>query len=185
LTARARGGAQLALYLATVAIYADMYITQPILPLLSHEFGVAPATAGLTVSAVVLAIAIASSAYGPISDMLGRKPVMVLSCAILALPTLLCAFAPSFGALLLFRTLQGLLIPGVTAVLHCHDVQFYSAAFSRGDHRQPKCAAASFENVHQAARARVALPNAPESAVLPACTPQHDRGDHPLRRCAI
>jgi len=68
--------AQIALYIATVAVYADMYITQPILPLLSHEFGVAPATAGLTVSIVVLAIALASSAYGPLSDIFGRKPVM-------------------------------------------------------------------------------------------------------------
>jgi YNFM family putative membrane transporter len=93
-----------------------MYITQPILPLLSREFGVAPATAGLTVSAVVLAIAIASSAYGPLSDIFGRKPVMVVSCGLLALPTLFCAFTSSFGALLLFRALQGLLIPGVTAV---------------------------------------------------------------------
>ena len=35
--------AQIALYLATAAVYADIYITQPILPLLSHEFGVPPA----------------------------------------------------------------------------------------------------------------------------------------------
>jgi len=46
-----------ALTLATVAVYADIYITQPILPLLSHEFDVKPATAGLTVSIVVLLIA--------------------------------------------------------------------------------------------------------------------------------
>ena len=110
------GGALIALYLTTVAVYTDMYITQPILPLLSREFGVAPATAGLTVSAVVLAIAVASSSYGPLSDALGRKPVMVWSCALLALPTLLCALAPSFPLLLFGRTVQGLLIPGVTAV---------------------------------------------------------------------
>lgn len=108
--------AVLALYAATVAVYGDMYITQPILPLISAEFGVAPATAGLTVSAVVLMIALASSSSGPLSDALGRKPVMVWSCALLALPTLLCALAPSFGALLLFRALQGVCIPGLTAV---------------------------------------------------------------------
>jgi YNFM family putative membrane transporter len=93
-----------------------MYITQPILPLLSREFNIAPATAGLTISAVVLSIALASGAYGPLSDSLGRKPVMVWSCALLALPTLLCAVAPSIGVLLLFRCLQGLLVPGLTAV---------------------------------------------------------------------
>lgn len=105
-----------ALYVAGTVVFSDMYLTQPILPLLSAEFGVAAPTAGLTISAVVLMIALASLAYGPLSDTLGRKPVMVGSCALLALPTLLCALAPTFASLLLFRALQGLLIPGLTAV---------------------------------------------------------------------
>ena len=108
--------ATLALYSTAVIVFSDMYITQPILPLLSQEFGVAPATAGLSVSAVVLLIALASTIYGPLSDQLGRKRVMVGSCLLLAIPTLLCAFAPSFRLLLLGRALQGLCIPGLTAV---------------------------------------------------------------------
>jgi len=105
-----------ALYLATIACYADMYLTQPVLPELSREFGVAPAQAGLTVSAVVLAIAAASTLYGALSDALGRRRVMVASAALLVVPTLACAFAPSFRALLALRALQGAFIPGVTAV---------------------------------------------------------------------
>ncbi len=105
-----------ALNFATVAVYADLYITQPILPLLSREFGVAPATAGLTVSVVVLMIAVVSSAFGSLSDRVGRKPVMVVSCALLAVPTALCGAATSFPMLLVCRALQGLLMPGVTAV---------------------------------------------------------------------
>ena len=66
----------IALYAGTIAAYADMYVTQPILPVLSQEFGVSPARAGLTVSSVVLGIAVASSAYGPLSDALGRRRVM-------------------------------------------------------------------------------------------------------------
>jgi YNFM family putative membrane transporter len=93
-----------------------MYLTQPILPLLAQEFDVAPAVAGLSVSLVVFFIALSSTAYGPLSDKLGRKPVMVVSVALLALPTLLCAFAPTFGVLLVLRGLQGLCIPGLTAV---------------------------------------------------------------------
>jgi MFS transporter, YNFM family, putative membrane transport protein len=108
--------ATVALYFAAVVIFSDMYLTQPILPLLSAEFQVAPATAGLSVSVVVLMIALASLAYGPLSDVLGRKPVMVGCCALLAVPTFLAAFTPSFGTLLLCRTLQGLCIPGLTAV---------------------------------------------------------------------
>jgi MFS transporter, YNFM family, putative membrane transport protein len=105
-----------ALYLATIACYADMYVTQPILPELSREFGVAPAQAGLTVSAVVLVIAAVSTSYGALSDALGRKRIMVASAALLVLPTLACAAAPSFRTLLALRALQGAFIPGVAAL---------------------------------------------------------------------
>lgn len=105
-----------ALNFATVTVYADLYITQPILPLLSKEFGISAPTAGMTVSIVVLMIALASSAWGTLSDLVGRKPVMVASCLLLAVPTLLCALVSSFHTLLAFRALQGLLMPGVTAV---------------------------------------------------------------------
>jgi YNFM family putative membrane transporter len=111
-----------------VSVYADMYITQPILPLISREFGVAPATAGLTVSAVVLAIALASSAYGPLGDTFGRKRVMVTTCLLLAIPTFSCALTPSFGVLLTLRALQGLLIPGITALAVAYIGEQFAAA---------------------------------------------------------
>jgi YNFM family putative membrane transporter len=105
-----------ALYVGTVAAYSDMYVTQPILPLLSREFGVGAARAGLTVSAVVLAIAAASSVYGPLSDALGRRRVMAGATALLSLATLACAAAPSFRGLVALRVVQGALVPGMTAV---------------------------------------------------------------------
>jgi YNFM family putative membrane transporter len=93
-----------------------MYLTQPLLPLLSAEYGVGAAEAGLTVSAVVLAIALGSTFYGPLSDVLGRKQVMVGATLLRAGATLLCAFAPSLQALVALRALQGLLVPGMSAV---------------------------------------------------------------------
>jgi YNFM family putative membrane transporter len=90
-----------ALCTGTVAAYAAMYVTQPLLPLLS---------------AVVLAIAAGSFLAGPLSDALGRKAVMVGSLLLLVLPTLACAAARSFPELVALRAAQGLLIPGVTAV---------------------------------------------------------------------
>jgi MFS transporter, YNFM family, putative membrane transport protein len=114
-----RSGSQLALpalFFATVGVFADLYITQPVLPLVSNEFGVTAPTAALTISVVVLMIALVSNAYGPLADAWGRKPVMVASCAALAVPTLLCAVAPTFAVLVGLRALQGLLMPGVAAV---------------------------------------------------------------------
>ncbi|GAC1306072.1 MAG: MFS transporter [Vulcanimicrobiaceae bacterium] len=93
-----------------------MSVTQPLLPSLGAEFGVSPAGAGATISAVVFAIAVTSSAYGPVADFLGRKRVMAGGCALLGLATLACAFAPNLATLIAFRTLQGAFVPAVTAV---------------------------------------------------------------------
>jgi YNFM family putative membrane transporter len=108
--------ATVALWLGTTAAYADMYLTQPLLPLLSSEWGASVTAASLTVSAVVLAIALASPVHGPLSDAVGRRKVMAGSLALLALPTLACAAAPSLGILTALRAVQGLLVPGMTAV---------------------------------------------------------------------
>lgn len=112
-----------ALYLATAAAFADMYITQPLLPQLAGDFGVSAATAGLTISAVVLTTALSSSAYGPLSEVLGRRPLMVWGSLLLAAATLACGFAPSFGMLVALRALQGVLVPCISAlaVAYIHD----------------------------------------------------------------
>ena len=110
----------LALYSAGIAVFCDAYVTQPLLPEFTREFGVPPAVAGLSVSVVVLAIALTSSVYGPLSDRLGRKRVMTLAMAGLSVPTFLAALAPSYGVLLGLRALQGMLISGVTGIAVAH-----------------------------------------------------------------
>jgi YNFM family putative membrane transporter len=112
----AGAGALATLFFGTAFVFANMYTTQAILPVFSDTFRVSAPTAGLTVSVLVLAVAVGSLFYGPLSDRIGRKPVMVSASALLALPTLLCGLAPTFAALVCFRALQGLLIPGLTGV---------------------------------------------------------------------
>ncbi len=108
--------AVVAIAFAAVAVFADMYLTQPLLPALGSEFRVSPAAAGATISAVVLTIALTSSAYGPFADVFGRKRVMTGGCALLGCATFACAFAPNLAALVALRALQGLLVPAVSAV---------------------------------------------------------------------
>lgn len=106
----------LLLYGAATTAFVAMYLPQPILPLLARDFGVSASTASLTVAGLILSLALASLVVGPVSDRIGRKPVMVASSLLLALPSLLCAFAPSMTSLLALRLLQGALLPGITAV---------------------------------------------------------------------
>lgn len=102
--------------LGAAGMFATMYSTQAILPELSREFGVSPSRAGLTVSVVVLAVAVGGFAWGPLSDRIGRPRAIRLASMLLVLPTIGVAVAPTFAALLVFRTLQGLCMPGLLTV---------------------------------------------------------------------
>lgn len=109
-------GALVTLFLAPAFIFANMYTTQAILPVLSLDFHISAPTAGLTVSMIVLAVAFGSLIYGPLSDRVGRKKVMVGASFLVIIPTLLCGLAPTFTVLVILRTFQGLLMPGLTSV---------------------------------------------------------------------
>jgi MFS transporter, YNFM family, putative membrane transport protein len=102
--------------LGSTGMFAVMYSTQAILPELSRDFHVRPSQAGLTLSVVVLALAVGAWAWGPLSDRWGRKNSLVLASSLVVLPTIAAGLAPSFGALLTFRALQGLCMPGLLTV---------------------------------------------------------------------
>src|SRR5712692_3647610 len=104
------------LFLAPAFIFANMYTTQAILPVFSRDFHISAPVAGLTVSVLVLAVAIGSLVYGPLSDRIGRKTVMVGASFLVIIPTLFCGLAPNFAVLVVLRTMQGLLMPGLTSV---------------------------------------------------------------------
>lgn len=97
-------------------MFATMYSTQAILPELSRDFDVSPSRAGLSISVVVLAVALGAWVWGPVSDRVGRTRAIRLASWLLVLPTLGVALAPSFGLLLVCRALQGLCMPGLLAV---------------------------------------------------------------------
>src|SRR5215469_14291170 len=111
-----RWRALVTLFFAPAFIFANMYTTQAILPVLGQDFHVSAPAAGLTVSLLVLAVAIGSLFYGPLSDRVGRKPVMVGISFLVIVPTLLCGLAPNFSVLVVLRSMQGLLMPGLTSV---------------------------------------------------------------------
>ena len=97
-------------------MFATMYSTQAILPELSRDFDVSPSRAGLTISFVVLAVAVGGFVWGPVSDRIGRPRSIRLASLLLVPPTIGVALAPTFEALLVCRTLQGLCMPGLLTV---------------------------------------------------------------------
>src|SRR5437588_7896448 len=99
--------------LGAAGMFAVTYSTQAILPQLGRAFHVSPSQAGLTISVVILALAVGAWIWGPLSDRYGRKRSIVLASSLLVAPTIGAAIAPTFETLLAFRALQGLCMPGL------------------------------------------------------------------------
>ncbi|MGW3653582.1 MFS transporter [Streptomyces sp. NPDC000878] len=104
-----------ALFLAGVATFALLYSTQALLPLISGEFGVAASDASWTVSAATGALALFVLPMSALSERFGRRAVMTGSLAVAATVGLLVPFAPSLGALIALRAVQGAALAGLPA----------------------------------------------------------------------
>jgi YNFM family putative membrane transporter len=90
--------ASLALFLAGLAVFALIYTPQPLLPELSRKFGVSPAGAALSVGLTTLGLAVGLLVGGPVSERVGRTPLVHFSLAAGSVLGLLCAASPSWTA---------------------------------------------------------------------------------------
>lgn len=113
---RSRAGALLALFITGFGTFVNLYVTQPLLPQFRELFGASELLVSLTVSAPVLAVALAAPLVGLLADTVGRKRVIVAAMLGLALPTALSATAGNLGQLIVWRFLQGFFIPGIITV---------------------------------------------------------------------
>ena len=102
--------AKLAVILGTLAAFGplsiDMYL--PALPTIAAEFGTTTAAVQQTLSAFFVGLALGQLFYGPVSDRMGRRRPLLFGCAMYAVVSLGCAFAPSVGWLMGLRFLQAL-----------------------------------------------------------------------------
>lgn len=112
------------LFLVLFTSGADMLIITPILPQLAADLGVGVDRAGLWVTAYAAATATFALIFGPISDRVGRKPILLLGMGLLAVGTGACGFAWSFWSMLGARLLAGmgggLLMTSATAYVGDH-----------------------------------------------------------------
>jgi predicted MFS family arabinose efflux permease len=106
-----------AVFLAGVCAFLQLYCTQPLLPLFTSIFHVTKASAGLTVSAATIAVAFSAPFFGALTERLARRRVILASILGMAIPTLLAATATSLTQLIIWRFLQGVMVPGIVAVL--------------------------------------------------------------------
>jgi len=88
------------------ALAIDTYL--PSIPAIGREFDVGPLAVQQTLSVFLFTFAFMMLFYGTLSDSFGRRPVILVALTVYTLASLGAVFAPSFGALLACRALQGL-----------------------------------------------------------------------------
>ncbi|MEY7973499.1 MFS transporter [Saccharomonospora xinjiangensis] len=101
---------------AGICSFSLLYAPQPLLPQLAAEFGLDPGAASLAVSAGTGGLAAAVLPVAILSELVGKRPVIVASVLASAVLGLLLPFAPSFDILLVLRVLQGVAIAGFPGV---------------------------------------------------------------------
>ncbi|WP_353216227.1 multidrug effflux MFS transporter, partial [Sandarakinorhabdus sp.] len=88
------------------AITIDLYL--PAMPAIAREFAASPAMVQLTLSTFFVGMAVGQLFFGPLSDRIGRRPTILIGCAVYMAASLACALAPSIEALVAGRFLQAL-----------------------------------------------------------------------------
>lgn len=107
---------RLALLVGALALFALLYAPQPVLPQFSAEFGLAPGTVALLVSAGTLGLAVAAIPLGTLSEVVGRRRVMVTALLVAEVIGLALPFLSNFPLLVALRLVQGAAVAGLAAV---------------------------------------------------------------------
>ena len=114
---------KIAVATAGIASFALLYAPQPVLPQLAEQYHLDPGGASLAVSVATGALAIAVLPIAALSEIVGRRPVIMTSVIASAVLGLLLPLAPTYPALLVLRVIQGVAIAGFPGVAAAYLVE--------------------------------------------------------------
>lgn len=98
--------ALMALIMSTVALSTDAVL--PALPMIGDALGTVDENSRqLVVGVLFLGLAVSQALFGPLSDSLGRKPIIYLGFGLFAFGSLISIWATSFDMMLIGRFVQG------------------------------------------------------------------------------
>ena len=96
----------LALLSATAPFATDMYL--PTLPAVGAEFGAPDSVVQLTLSGFFVGMALGQLMVGPISDVIGRRRLLIVGAIVALVASAIAALSPSIAIFVAARFLQGL-----------------------------------------------------------------------------
>jgi YNFM family putative membrane transporter len=108
---------------AGISSFALLYAPQPVLPQLAAEFHLDPGGASLAVSVATGALALAVLPIAVLSEVIGRRPVIVASVIASVVLGLMLPLASSYPVLLVLRAVQGVAIAGFPGVAAAYLVE--------------------------------------------------------------
>jgi len=104
----------------TILAFCSLYAPQPLLPLLSTEFGVTADQAALLISVTLLPLGIAPILYGFLLESFSASTILKIAVFLLAVTESFFLWVDNFWVLVFIRGIQGLLLPAIfTALMTC------------------------------------------------------------------
>ncbi len=107
--------ARLALFLCGCAAFLNLYATQSILQIFAAQFQISAKAAGWSITVTTLAVALTAPFVSRLTGRFEQRAVIAAAALLLALPTLMTAYADGFAEVLVWRFVEGMLIPVVFA----------------------------------------------------------------------
>lgn len=105
----------------------DLFAVQALLPTLTDHYRVAPSAMGLAVNACTFGMAVGGVSVALIGQRVDRRLGIVVSLILLAVPTVLLAFAPNLWIFASLRILQGLCMATAFGLMLAHLGEHLSA----------------------------------------------------------
>ncbi|WP_419769388.1 MAG: MFS transporter [Candidatus Marinarcus sp.] len=115
----------IALFFIVSVIFSTIYTPQAILPVLKHTFHISVLETNLLLSGMLFVLMFSTPFYAPISNRFGKKRIMVFCTFFLFLSVLLSSMSSNFYVLLFSRFLQGIFVPGITAIMLSYVQEIY------------------------------------------------------------
>jgi YNFM family putative membrane transporter len=114
------GHVEATVFVLVAAAFTNIYITQPILPLIEREFAASTSVVAWTLSAVLLGIALANLPFGWLADRAPLRPIILSGASAIALAGIVASLTARIEVLIAARFIQGAFIPALTTCLAAH-----------------------------------------------------------------
>ncbi|PSV28276.1 MULTISPECIES: MFS transporter [unclassified Photobacterium] len=105
-----------ALALGSFIVFCNLYLFQPMLPLMAQEFGVSATAINWILAATTLMLAVCLIPWAIASEIVGRRVIMLVSLSLLPVVGCIMAFSNSLITLTILRAVMGISVAGFIAV---------------------------------------------------------------------